>query len=247
MWQRRLNLPLAAAALACLCAAARAQTSVSVYAGTSFTRHSDLHIRQPGTGSDATFRGVSWAARPFAQAPYYGYRLTHYFADSPRFGFSLDYTHYKVYARTDRTARVSGVWNGAPVNEPSRIDARVQDFNISHGVNMVSGNLLYRRARRAAANVPESRLQPYAGAGLVFYVPHSESTINHLTTGGRYQSSGLGYQVLGGLSYELNGRVSLFAEAKFNGGTAKVDTAGQGRAETKLRTLHTLAGVSYRF
>ncbi len=247
MSQSRLILPLTVAALACLCAPARAQTSVSVYTGTSFSRHSDLHIRQPRTDSDATFRGVSWAARPFSQAPYYGYRLTHYFARAPRLGFGLDYTHYKIYARTERTARVEGVWNGAPVNESARIDARVQDFNISHGVNMISGNVLYRRVRRPAPHAAQSRSQPYAGAGLVFYVPHSESTINHLTTNGRYQSSGLGFQVLAGLSYALKWRVALFAETKFNAGTAKVDTAGPGRAETKLRTLHTLAGVSYRF
>lgn len=224
-----------------------AQTFVSLYTGTSLTRRSDLHIAQPSTNSDATFHDVTWAARPFSQAPYYGYRLMHYFENSPHWGFSLDYTHYKIYARTNRVVTVAGFWNGLPVNESARLDQRVQDFNVSHGVNMVAGNMLYRWRRRPDANFPAGRLQPYVGAGLVGYIPHSESTINHQSIDGRYQTSGLGYQTLAGLQYGLVKRFSTFVETKFNGGTAKVDTAGQGRAETQLRTLHILAGISLKF
>lgn len=250
MWQRLFRTILILFGTVALCGlrgTARAQTSVSVYTGTSLTRRSDLRVRQPSTNSDATFRGVSWAARPFSQAPYYGYRVTHYFKHAPHLGFSLDYTHYKVYARTQRIVPVMGVWQGVPVNESARMDQRVQDFNISHGVNMVTGNALYRWRRRPAANFPAGRLQPYVGAGLVLYIPHSESTINRRTTQGRYQTSGFGYQVLGGLQYGLTGRVSAFVEAKTNGGTAQVDTAEQGHAQTSLLTLHTLAGVSIKF
>ena len=244
---RRLlcTLFFGAVALSVIGATARAQTSVSVYTGTSFTRRSDLRVRQPATNSDATFRGVSWAARPFSQAPYYGYRLTHYFG-AGRLGFSLDYTHYKIYARTGRVVPVSGVWGGAAVNESARMDERVQDFNISHGVNMATGNVLYRWKGRPDAKFPEGRLQPYVGAGAGLYIPHSESTINNRATRGRYQTSGLGPQVLGGLQYGLSRRVGAFVEAKFNAGTAKVDTAGRGRAQTGLRTLHTLAGLSFK-
>ena len=248
MWQRLLSgILFSIAVLISLRVAVCAQTSISLYTGTSLTRRSDLHVQQPSTNSAATFRRVSWAARPFAQAPYYGYRVTHYFKNSPHLGFSLDYTHYKIYARTNRVVPVAGIWNGVPVNESARLDRRVQDFNISHGVNMVTGNVLYRWRRRPTPNFPEGRWQPYVGAGLVFYIPHSESTINRRTTEGRYQTSGFGYQALGGLQYGLIGRVSAFVEAKCNGGTAKVEMAEQGRAQTKLRTLHTLAGVSIRF
>ena len=235
------------ALLAGLQATAHAQTSVSLYTGTSFTHRSDLQIQMPSTASDAIFRHVSWAARPFAQAPYYGYRLTHYFENSSHLGFSLDYTHYKIYARTGRIVPVEGIWNGVQVNESAPLSRRVQDFNISHGVNMITANVLYRWRRQSASAVREGRLQPYVGSGLIFYVPHSESTINNRSTSGRYQTSGFGYQALAGVQYGLIKRISIFVEAKFNIGTAKVDTAEQGRAETKLRTLHTLAGISYRF
>ncbi|MDQ3816784.1 MAG: hypothetical protein M3362_03705 [Acidobacteriota bacterium] len=228
-------------------ATACAQTYISVYTGTSYTQSSDLRIHQQSTNTDATFRGVSWRARPFHQSPYYGIRFSRFFERSRHLGLSFDYTHYKIYARTDRTVSVGGLWNGATVNETARLDKRVQDFNISHGVNMGGVNLLYRWTKKGNASFPEGRVQPYAGGGPVYYVPHSESTIDNRTTGGRYQGSGFGFQLLGGLQYALTRRVSLFAEAKFNAGHATVDTADQGRADTRLRTFHALTGFSFSF
>src|SRR5438105_14805297 len=82
--------------------AAYAQTSISVYTGTSYTRHSDLRIEQSSSNTDATFRDVNWDARPFAQAPYYGIRLSRFSNRWPHLGISFDYTHYKIYARIDQ-------------------------------------------------------------------------------------------------------------------------------------------------
>jgi len=224
-----------------------AQTSVSLYTGTSFTQASDLRVQQPATNTDATFRGVSWRARPLAKAPYYGIRVTHFFDRLAHLGVSFDDTHYKIYARTDRIVPVSGLWNGTPVNEAARLDKRVQHFDISHGVNMGGIILLYRWMKQRTASFPHGRVQPYIGGGPVYYVMHSENTIKQRTTDGRYQGSGFGFQILGGLQYGLARRVSFFAEAKFNAGTAKVATADEGSANTRLRTFHTLSGLSFRF
>jgi hypothetical protein len=51
---------------------------------------------------------------------------------------------------------------------------------------------------------------------------------------------------LGGLHYRLSERVGAFVEAKFNSGTATVDIA-DGQAETSLRTMHAIVGVSASF
>src|SRR5215471_13395668 len=220
----RIGLVLFILILGC-CRAVVAQTSISVYTGTSYSHKSDLRIQQLSTNTDATFGGVSWAARPFAQAPYYGIRLTRFFERAPHLGINFDFTHYKIYARTGQVVTVTGLWNGSPVNESARLDKRVQDFNISHGVNLGGINLLYRWMKSVSTSFPRGRLQPYIGVGPVYYVLHSESTINNRTTNGRYQGSGFGYQVMGGLQYGLARRVSIFAEAKFNAGHAKVDTA----------------------
>ncbi len=213
---------------------------IQLYTGSSFSRDSDLRVRQPGAATDLDIRDVRWSADPLKLAPYYGLRLLHFFAQRPNWGVGLDYTHYKMYAQTDRVTQTSGTWKGAPVDGQARVDQYVQHFEMSHGVNMLSLIGVYRWAGET------DRLRPYLGAGLVYYLPHTESTVDNRAHETGYASSGGGYQILGGLNYRLTRRLGLFAEAKFNSGTAKVDIA-DGTAETSLRTFHLLAGVGYSF
>lgn len=217
-----------------------AENIALVYTGSSFTQNSDLRITQPGVGTDISIRDVKWNADPFKPAPYYGLRLIHFLDQYPNWGIGLDYTHYKMYAEPDRVARVSGTWKGATVNADAPADRYVQHFEISHGVNMLSVIGIYRW--RSAAD----KLRPYLGGGLTYYVPHSENTVDHRSHATGYESSGGGYQLLGGVQYQLTRKVGIFAEAKFNSGTAKVDIA-DGRAETPLRTFHVLTGLSFSF
>jgi lipid A oxidase len=229
-------------------AAARADNILSLYTGSSFTLNSDIHVTQPTVGTDATFRDVSWDAKPFKAPPYYGLRYNHFFENAPRWGAGLDFTHYKIFAQTGQVVTVAGVFNGTPVNQSAPLNQRVQKFNITHGVNIIAANFLYRWTDHFANEAyPYGRLQPYFGGGLVYYILHPENTINSKQNNERYQGSGFGYQVLAGVSYGLTKHVGLFAETKFNSGTARVNTADQGTAETPLDTFHVIAGISLGF
>lgn len=221
---------------------ASAENIFSIYTGTSYTRDSNLHINQPATGTSIGFRDVKWDADPFKDAPYYGLRYTRFFDRSPNWGVALDFTHYKMYAQTERTVPVNGTWQGAPVNTDAPMNQYVQHFEISHGVNVLSLNGIYR----FNADLSNGQWQPYVGAGLAYYRPHSESTVNNMAHSTGYQSSGFGYQLLGGVQYRLSKRWGVFIEAKFNSGTAEVDIA-DGEAETSLRTFHALGGINYSF
>lgn len=223
--------------------AVQAEDLVSAYTGSSFTRQSDLHIVQGAAGSDVTFRGVDWSARPLHPAPYYGLRYTHFFPASLAWGVAIDYTHYKVYAKTDRSVPVQGLWNGLTVNTAAPLGNYVQQFEISHGVNTLSINGMYRWLDAAIFG---GRFQPYAGAGLTRYWMHSENMVGGVFHETGYQSSGYGLQVLAGASYRITPQVYAFAEAKFNRAKANVDIA-DGQAETRLRTMHALVGMSYAF
>jgi opacity protein-like surface antigen len=230
-------------ALALLAAhgAACAQTLFSLYTGSSSTRDGELHIRQPAIGTDATIGGVRWEARPFRPAPYYGLRLMRFFDDRPEWGVALDYTHYKVYAQTERNVSVSGTWQGAPVATTATMSQYVQRFEISHGVNLVSLNVIRRWPGSG-----ERGLQPYLGAGIGHYLLHAESSVAGRSHETGYQGSGIGYQLLAGLHYGVSDRLGVFAETKFDRGTATVDIA-DGSARTRLHSLHLVAGLSYRF
>ncbi len=226
---------------------ARAETSVSVYLGASLTRDSDLRVEQPAAGSGATFRDVSWQGKDFEMPPYYGFRVTRFFEAAPGWGASVEFLHYKVYAKTDRALPVDGVWNGAMVNEIAPLGSRIQNFSISHGVNLLALNGLYRFTLAQSGKFPRGRLNPYLGAGIAYYVLHPESTINNMAFEGDYKGSGFGYQVLGGLQYSLTERWAIFGEAKLTRGTAKVELSGEGRGETSLSTTHFMGGLSYTF
>ena len=215
----------------------------SVYTGTSLTRNSDLNISRPVAGTILNVRDVEWANDPFKAAPYYGLRFTHFHDRYPNWGVALDFTHYKMYARTGRVVRVDGTWNGAPADGAARMDQYVQRFEISHGVNVLSVNAIYRWLNLGIAG---GRLQPYIGAGVAHYRPHSENAVDNVYHETGYQASGFGYQLLGGARYQVTERTGAFVEAKFNSGTAKVDIA-DGRAETPLRTFHAVAGISFSF
>ena len=99
---------------------------------------------------------------------------------------------------------------------------------------------------QAGGIFPQGRLQLYFGGELVYYILHPENTINNTNNNERYQGSGFGYQVLGGVHYGLTRHVDLFVETKFYSGNARVDV-DQGKVEKPLRTFYLLGGVSLGF
>lgn len=226
---------------------AAAETVAGGYLGSAWTRDSDVHVWQPATSSDATFRSVGWDGRSHESPPYYGLRVTHFLERFPQWGIGLDATHYKVYARTDRAVGVNGTWDGAPVDEVAPLDERVQRFDISHGVNYVGPIVAYRWRLGTRNRFPLGRWNPYVGAGPVYYVLHPENTINGVPSGDGYEGSGWGWQAFGGISYRVTPSLSVFGEARYSEGTAKVSTGGGGRARTDLETRHLIFGFGWSF
>lgn len=237
----------AAGTLAVFSGPAFAETTASFYLGASHTANSDVRISQPGSGSDATFRSVSWDSESFTNPVYYGIRVSHFFEDRPDWGIGFDYTHDKVFAKTSQVVQVDGAWNGAPVNEAAPMNQRVQSFSISHGVNILALNAYHRWTRQTSDSLLCLRCQPYAGAGLTYYVLHPENTVNGQSNAEGYSGSGFGYQLLGGLHFGVTHTVGVFIETKYNSGKVEVGTAGGGRGETTLNSTQLLAGVSVAF
>lgn len=233
---------LALLATAC-CAPSFAETSFSMYLGASRTAGSDLHIVQPRLGTDLVAHDVQWSARPFKPAPYYGLRVTHFPTAESRWGASLDFTHYKIYAQAARASGVQGAWANTAVAGTAPLAQYVQRFELSHGVNMLSANVLYRWT---LPRLGSGRLQPYVGAGLAGYLPHAESTVGAVPHEAGYHLAGLGVHLQAGAQYRLTERVAVFVEAKYDRGRAKVDVAA-GTAQTALRTMHLVSGIAVGF
>jgi opacity protein-like surface antigen len=186
-------------------------------------------------------RDVHWGADPFKAAPYYGLRVSWFAAPESRWEASLDFTHYKVYARTARAVRLQGTWTGGTAAGTVPLDQYVQRFELSHGVNLLSVNALYRWT---SPQLLAGRLQPYVGAGPAWYVPHAESTIGARPHEAGYRPAGFALHLQAGAQYRFTERVSVFVEAKFDHRHAKVDVA-DGTARTSLRTMHLIGGITF--
>lgn len=220
---------------------AHADTLVGAYLGRSWTRDSTLHVRQPALGHDVRFDSISWDDESFRSPPYYGLRAFHYGAAWRGFGVGFDFTHYKVLARTGAASRAYGRWNGIAVDETAPLAARVQRFDISHGVNVGALLALYRRPLDSVGT-----WHAYAGAGPALYVLHPENTIAGRANRARYETSGVGVQALTGVGAAFGARWGAFLEAKLDARRVSPSVAA-GEATTRIRTVHAVFGVSWRF
>lgn len=198
------------------------------------------------SNSDVTFDRLHWQARPFEDAPYYGLSFAYFPSDSARWGGSFDYTHYKMYAETDRQTRVQGQWNGVPVDESALVNSRIGALEISHGVNLVSLNAA-RRGSLPQTTGMLSRVTPLLGAGVVAYGPHAEASINGVSSGAGYRYAGAGFQVFASGEYRLSRHVGLLIQTKFDAGTLNIDLKPEAHLETRTQTAHLIGGFSLHF
>ena len=224
---------------------------MTLYTGTSHTYASTVHVYQPATGSDATFAFVSWAPHPFGLGPpYFGVRLAWFAGPSAHLGALIDFTHYKMYAETAEWVRARGLWRGARLDTYAPLGTFVQNLEVSHGVNLTSVAAEYRWN----PGFDDGPWQTHVGAGLDAYLPYAQGTIDEVAVNGNYQYAGWGGQVFGGAQYTLPRRwtpqwmrLGLLIESKLDHGDLHLDLDPATRVQTRVTTLHLIAGVSWHF
>jgi hypothetical protein len=114
------------------------------------------------------------AADAFTE-PYYNMRLLHFFSKKPRFGIGIELLHLKVFLiDRDQQIRLTGTYNGNPINQEVRIGDYLDLFNVSHGVNHVSLLFNYRWLFRKTPRLPDGRLQPFVSLSVGPAAPHLE-------------------------------------------------------------------------
>ncbi len=223
-------------------AAARAETTLTLYLGVSFHHDSKVRLRQPG-GTDLTYEDISWTSRSLELPLYYGVRLTHHFGSRPDWGVMLDFFHDKSYAETQRAVPVKGTRAGEPVDGREPLGATVQDFNMSHGTNYLTVDVVHRWNTCPEAGCT-GRVQPYVGAGAGLVIPHVEATLGDQSVS-EYQVRGPAFQVLGGVAWPFASRFAVSTEYRFTHTSLTVDVPG-GTVGTTLDTHHLIAGPSFR-
>jgi lipid A oxidase len=223
---------------------AGAEAFIDLYVGKSFTQPSDLKIRQPSQQSDFTFSGVSFDDRSFENPLYYGGRGGYFFEAVPWFGLAIEFFHFKVFAETSDSRRIDGVVGGVPVGGKVPVDTEVQRFDISHGVNYMTLDAIFRyKLIDDPQQSPSGRVQLYAGVGLGPVLTHAENTVGKVKGNAGYEIAGLGVQAFAGVRGLVWKYFGLFAEYKFTHSSLNVGVAS-GRGRMDEMSHHVIGGLT---
>ena len=222
-------------------AATEAQFAFGAYLGESSTIHSNVQLNRPD-GTDLDFHGVGWYGESWVNPKYYGFRLSYWNRNAPRWGFVVDFTHAKMYAELDATVRVTGSREGEPVDGEELLGDTFDSLSISHGHNTLTFNGFHRWISAGGAR----RLRPYVGFGIGIAVPHVEVTIDDSVTE-EYQFAGATFQGLGGIDFRIWKGLSVFAEYRLNYARLDTDLTNGGSLKVAPWTNHLSAGLTFTF
>ena len=175
---------------------------ISSYLGGARTGASDLMISQPTLGNDLTFERVRFRSRSFDPPLYYGFRGGYFLHRMPFLGFEAEFIHLKVFSDPQQQVRVSGQRGDAAVSGELRLGEIVQQYSISHGVNLLLFNVAARHRIMRDADAPDGRLILATRAGVGPTLPHTESRIEGAGQE-QYEIGRVGWQAAAGAEFKL--------------------------------------------
>lgn len=210
--------------------------TIGAYLGAAHTLRSDVHVTLSNPDADVIFADVAYDSRSFSSPIYYGYRIARRLPQHRRVWIEAEVIHVKVYADGESAQPGRGSVAGHAV-DAVRMPDLVQRFSMSHGLNFVLANLVFRQV------AGRTTLIGRIGGGPV--VPHVESVVNHRTRDG-YQLAGAGLQGAGGAEVRVWRRIAATIEYKLTRAAPAVDVAA-GQVSLRALSHHLAFGVSGRF
>jgi hypothetical protein len=224
----------------CLSAVAplEADWALAGFLGTVGTRANTLTLLQPDIGTSVSLDPVHYQSESFSSPLYYGFRLTSFLRHD--FGLEGEFFHAKAYARTGAMVDGRGTVGGAPLDGSVRLDSIVERFSMSHGLNFLLANAVYRHQIGHAAR-PRAWLLARAGAGMT--VPHVESAIH-----GRYQEQyergGPACQIAVAGEWRLAGPLYAAVDYKLTTTSVSVAVTG-GTVSGRFTSNHVAFGIAW--
>jgi lipid A oxidase len=197
-------------------AIAYADWTAAGFIGTAWTRSTTLTLDRGALGQ-STFSGVPFDSHSFEGPLYYGYRGG-WFRRGSVAGIEGEVIHLKVFAR------------------PGALGPDVRRFSISHGLNLLFANAVFRRPLAGSGRVVAT-----ARLGAGFSVPHGESEIGGVEQQ-QYEVGSLALQAAGGAELRLAPHLRGFAEYKLTRTAPDVSVAG-GSVHGRYLSQHLAAGL----
>ena len=224
-----------------------AEWFIDLYLGKSFTLNADITIKQPANASNFTVESASFDDESFTDPPYYGFRGGYFFETYPAVGVALEFFHFKMLTETGESKLFTGTRNGASINVVQPVNTVVQRFDISHGVNYLTVDAIFRAGFLDEADrFPRGRLQTYAGIGPGVVITHPENRVEGLRNGDNYEIGGFGLQTFAGAKWLLFRNFGVFGEYKFTHSRLEADL-NTGTGEVEENTHHAVFGITVPF
>jgi lipid A oxidase len=223
---------------------AAAEWQVSAYVGAAASAAPSLRLVQPGRSTNLEFTGVTWRGESFRSPLYYGYRVGWFRRRDAHVGMEIEFTHLKAFANTERVVHARGTLAGTPVDEQQPLSTVVGRLSVSHGLNLLTVGIAYRRAILGGDD-PRRGLRVVLRAGGGPTIPHAESRIGSDVQ--QQYAWGRFVGLLGaGVEWRLGPRWSWLGEYKWSH-TAQRLGVSAGTIETTIRSHHAITGVGWRF
>lgn len=223
-------------------ARADAQWFASVAFGGNHTTPATVSIRPTSPDTSLDFHDVTFQAKALKSPQYYNWHIGRFLGSSGRIGIELEFIHLKVIADVSRSVRVTGRENGIVIDEVARMDTRVQEYQMTHGLNFVMANLVYRMPLGAKTASGSSRFVLLARVGAGETIPHAETSV-YGKQKELYEWAGPGVGASIGMSYRIHGRFSAVADYKLTHAKPKIPLA-DGKGQTTAVTHQVAFGLA---
>jgi hypothetical protein len=156
----------------------------------------------------------------------------------------VEFIHLKLFAQTDRIARVRGDLDGASVDMLVPVSTIVQRLAMSHGLNFAFVNVSLRREVVLPGRaIPAFVFVVRTGAGPT--LPHAESTIGGVAQE-QYEGGGGALQAGGSIETSISKHVIVLADYKFTWTEPEIRVAAGGTATIPSRSHYFVAGLGFR-
>jgi hypothetical protein len=219
-----------------------AQVYASVSLGANHTSPADVTVNVPSAGLGVTYHDVQFSARSFDSPQYYVWRVGKLFGAHARWGVEFQFTHLKVIADTSKSYVASGQINGLsiPGGTALPMDAQVQEYQMTHGLNFLTVNGVGRLPIGHSA-----RLSLVGRVGVGTTLPHAETNVLNAFSQ-HYEFAGPGVEGSGGVALKLTRIISLVADYKLSHASPTITVVG-GRGQMTANTQQIAIGLAFGF
>ncbi len=235
-------LALAAACTAASARPAHAQWYLASFTGGNHTLTTSVTIDQPAVHRTLIFHDVHFRAEPMQSRQYYGGRLGRRLAGG-RFAVEFEFLHMKAIAETGRVVRVTGRQDGAPVEFTEPMDVVVQHYAMTHGLNYLLGNVVWRVPLDWTMGGAPVVVAARAGAGPI--IPGVNTRVDREEVID-YEYGGVGAQAAAGIEFRIWRMFEGMAEYKLTWSRPRIDVAHGAGVMTAV-THHVAAGLMLVF